>query len=273
MSSAPATHVGVLELHPKGYGFLRTSARNYVPQQSDPYVSGQLIGKFKLHEGLLVSGPLEPARRGQGPRLLAVNAIEGMAPDKYPRRKFDELTPIDPHEHIRLETGQEPLTTRVMDLLTPIGKGQRGLIVAPPRTGKTILLQHIAQAVAQNHPEMHLIMLLVDERPEEVTEMRRTIKGEVVASSYDANSASHARVAELVIERAKRLAEKGQEVFLLLDSLTRLARAYNKNTGSGGRTLSGGMDSRAMEIPKRLFGTARLFEEGGSLTVMGTALI
>src|SRR5262245_18807967 len=273
MSSAPATHVGVLELHPKGYGFLRTSARNYVPQQSDPYVSGQLIGKFKLHEGLLVSGPLEPARRGQGPRLLAVNAIEGLAPDKYPRRNFDELTPIDPHEHIRLETGQEPLTTRVMDLLTPIGKGQRGLIVAPPRTGKTVLLQHIAQAVSTNHPEMHLIMLLIDERPEEVTDIRRTVKGEVIASSNDRDTATHIRTAQLCVERARRLTEQGKQVFVLLDSLTRLARAFNKGSNSGGRTMSGGIDIRALEIPKRLFGTARVFEEGGSLTVLGTALI
>jgi transcription termination factor Rho len=160
-----------------------------------------------------------------------------------------------------------------MDLLTPIGKGQRGLIDAPPRTGKTVLLQHIAQAVAKNHPEMHLIMLLIDERPEEVTEMRRTVQGEVIASSSDRDSTSHTRTAELVVERARRLAEAGRQVFVLLDSLTRLARAYNKNTGAGGRTMSGGVDSRALEVPKRLFGTARVFEEGGSLTVIGTALI
>jgi transcription termination factor Rho len=160
-----------------------------------------------------------------------------------------------------------------MDLLTPIGKGQRGLIVAPPRTGKTILLQHIAQAVVTNHPEMHLIMLLIDERPEEVTDIRRTVRGEVVASSSDRDSASHARTAQLVMERAKRLAEQGKQVFVLLDSLTRLARAFNKNVGNSGRTMSGGVDIRAMEVPKRLFGSARVFEEGGSLTVMGTALI
>jgi transcription termination factor Rho len=183
------------------------------------------------------------------------------------------LTPIDPHQAIRLETGSEPLTTRVMDLLTPIGKGQRGLIVAPPRTGKTILLQHIAQAVVRNHPEMHLIMLLIDERPEEVTEMRRTIRGEVIASSSDRDSVSHVRTAELVVERAKRLAEQGKQAFVLLDSLTRLARAYNRNAGNSGRTMSGGVDSRALEVPKRLFGSARVFDEGGSLTVMGTALI
>jgi transcription termination factor Rho len=221
----------------------------------------------------MIAGPIELGKRGSGPRLLRLEKIEGEPPEKYNRRKFDDLTPIDPHEQIVLETGKEPLTTRVMDLLTPIGKGQRGLIVAPPRTGKTILLQHIAQAVVKNHPEMHLSMLLVDERPEEVTEMRRTIKGEVIASSSDRDTASHLRTAELVVERAKRLAEEGKQVFVLLDSLTRLARAYNKNAGNSGRTMSGGIDIRAMEVPKRLFGSARVFEEGGSLTVMGTVLI
>ncbi|HJT79462.1 MAG TPA: transcription termination factor Rho, partial [Gemmataceae bacterium] len=223
--------------------------------------------------GLLIAGPTEAAHRGSGPRLARVELIEGEAPDKYTRRNFDDLTPVDPHEQIVLETGAEPLTTRVMDLLTPIGKGQRGLIVAPPRTGKTILLQHIAQAVSVNHPEMHLIMLLIDERPEEVTEMRRTVRGEVIASSSDRDSASHARLAELVMERAKRLAEQGKQAFVLLDSITRLARAYNRNVGNSGRTMSGGIDSRAMEVPRRLFGSARVFEEGGSLTVIGTALV
>jgi transcription termination factor Rho len=264
---------GVLELHPKGYGFLRNPARNYTAQPADPYVSAQLIGKYGLREGLLVGGPTEPNRKGTGPRLLDVAAVEGDPPDGRPLRKFDDLTAIDPHERIVLETGREPLTTRVMDLLTPIGKGQRGLIVAPPRTGKTILLQHIAQAVAVNHPEMHVIVLLIDERPEEVTEMRRTIKGEVIASSSDRDSAAHTRIAELVVERARRLAEQGKQAFVLLDSLTRLARAYNKNIGTSGRTMSGGIDVRALEVPKRLFGTARAFDEGGSLTVMGTALI
>ncbi len=268
---------GVLELHPKGFGFLRNPARHYAAQSADPYVSAPLIQKFGLREGLLVGGPTEMAKKGGGkaggPRLTNVERLEGEAPENYSRRDFDKLTPIDPHERIVLETGPEPLTMRVMDMLTPIGKGQRGLIVAPPRTGKTILLQHIAQAVTRNHPEMYLMMLLIDERPEEVTEMRRTVKGEVVASSSDRDSASHARTAELVVERAKRLAERGQAVFVLLDSLTRLARAYNKNVGTSGRTLSGGIDIRALDIPKRLFGSARVFEEGGSLTVMGTALI
>jgi transcription termination factor Rho len=264
---------GVLELHPKGFGFLRNPARHYVAQAADPYVSAPLIQKFGLREGLLIGGPTEAAKKGAGPRLAKVDHLEGEAPDKYPRRNFDDLTPIDPHEQILLETGREPLTTRVMDLLTPIGKGQRGLIVAPPRTGKTILLQHIAQAAAKNHPEMYVMMLLVDERPEEVTEMRRTVKGEVIASSSDRDSVSHIRTAELVVERGKRLAEQGKQVFVLLDSLTRLARAYNKYVGTSGRTMSGGIDIRALEVPKRLFGSARVFEEGGSLTVMGTALI
>jgi len=236
-------------------------------------VDQRLIQKYKLREGLQIAGPTQPGQRRSGPRLTDVVSIEGMPPNEFPQRQFDELTPIDPHERIRLETGKEPLTTRVMDLLTPIGKGQRGLIVAPPRTGKTILLQHLAQAVATNHAEMHTIMLLIEERPEEVTEMRRTIKGEVIASSSDRDSTAHARLAELVVERARRLAERGQHVFVLFDSLTRLARAYNKNVAAGGRTMSGGVDVRALEIPKRLFGTARVFEEGGSLTVMGTALI
>lgn len=266
------THQGVLEQHPKGHGFLRSVEKNFVAQGSDPYVPGPLIDKLGLREGHLVAGVLEAGKRGMGPRLIRVETVEGLPPEKLPRRRFDELTPIDPREHIRLETGKEPLTTRVMDLLTPIGRGQRGLIVAPPRTGKTVLLQHIAHAVSTNHPDMHLILLLVDERPEEVTDFRRNVRGEVIASSMDKESSAHVRMAELVVERARRLTELGKPVFVLLDSLTRLARAYNKQAGSG-RTMSGGIDSRAMEVPKRLFGTARAFEEGGSLTVLGTALI
>jgi transcription termination factor Rho len=273
MAQSIETVQGVLEVHPKGFGFLRNPARHYAAQPADPFVSAPLIQKFGLREGILVGGPTERGKKGSGPRLTGVEQLEGDTPEKYPRRNFDDLTAIDPRERIVLETGREPLTTRVMDLLTPIGKGQRGLIVAPPRTGKTILLQHIAHAVATNHPEMHVMMLLVDERPEEVTEMRRTVKGEVIASSSDRDSVSHVRLAELVLERAKRLTEQGKQVFVLIDSLTRLARAYNKNVGTSGRTMSGGIDIRALDVPKRLFGSARAFEEGGSLTVMGTALI
>ncbi len=265
---------GVLELHPKGFGFLRNPNRHYAAQTNDPYVPEQLVRRHSLREGLHLAGPVEPPRKGSaGPRLTAVEQIEGGDPQMFARREWDDLTPIDPHEHIRLETTTDRLTTRVMDLFTPIGKGQRGLIVAPPRTGKTVLLQHMAEAVTENHPEMHLMVLLVDERPEEVTEMRRTIRGEVVASSSDRDASNHVRLAELVMERAKRLAENGRQVFVLLDSLTRLARAYNKTVGNSGRTMSGGVDSKALEVPKRLFGAARVFEEGGSLTVIGTALI
>jgi transcription termination factor Rho len=267
---------GVLEIHPKGFGFLRDPARSFNAQPGDAFVAGPLISKHRLREGVLISGPVEPPVKGSGPRLVCVETIEGKPPEEYQPRNFDDLTPIDPHEQITLETDREPLTTRVMDLLTPIGKGQRGLIVAPPRTGKTILLQHIAQAVVRNHPEMHLVLLLIDERPEEVTEMRRLFRdgrGTVIASCNDRDSVSHARTAELAVERARRLAEQGRQVFVLLDSLTRLARAYNRNASNSGRTLSGGVDSRALEVPKRLFGQARVFEEGGSVTVMGTALI
>jgi transcription termination factor Rho len=270
----PVTAVsGVLELHGKGFGFLRDPKKNYAAQDSDPYVSAQLISRHQLKAGILLSGPAESGPKPGAFRLVGIEQIEGADVAAYKPRKFDALTPIDPHEWLRLETGTEPLTTRVMDMLTPIGKGQRGLIVAPPRTGKTILLQHIALAIAKNYPEMRLIMLLVDERPEEVTEMRRTVHGEVVASSSDRDTSHHTRLAGLVVERAKRLAEQGKDVFLLLDSLTRLARAYNKQVGTSGRTMTGGIDINALEIPKRLFGTARVFEEGGSLTVMGTALI
>jgi transcription termination factor Rho len=273
MTTSEQSAQGVLELHPRGFGFLRDRGRSYTAGEIDPYVPAPLIQRLRLREGLLLSGPVEPARKGSGPRLARIEQIEGRPADQFACRNFDELTPIDPHQRLVLETGAQPLTTRVMDLLCPIGKGQRGLIVAPPRTGKTVLLQHIAQAVATNHPEMELIVLLIDERPEEVTDMRRTIRGEVIASSSDRESSNHVRTAELVVERAKRLAEQGRQVFVLLDSLTRLARAYNKTAANSGRTMSGGVDVRALEVPKRLFGSARVFEEGGSLTVLGTALI
>ena len=279
MSAPHSTSQGVLEMHPRGYGFLRNPARHYAAGPNDPYVSGVLIDQWKLAAGVLLSGPVELPRRGApgpkgltGPRLAAVDQIEGGDPKQFKRRKWDELTAVDPSKWIRLETGAEPLTTRVMDMFTPIGMGQRGLIVAPPRTGKTVLLTHIAQAITTNHPTMHLMVLLVDERPEEVTDIRRTVKGEVLASSSDNDTAAHIRLAELVLERARRLTEQGRDVLVLLDSLTRLARAYNKQTGSG-RTMSGGVDAKALEVPKRLFGAARAFEEGGTLTILGTALI
>ncbi len=265
---------GMLELHPNGYGFLRSPSNNYDRVRSDPFVPGTMIDKYSLREGLMISGMVQRARKQQGPRLREITDVDGMPPDQYVNVKsFDELTPINPESWLRLETGAEPLSTRVMDLLTPLGRGQRALIVAPPRTGKTILLQHIAHGVATNYPEVKLIVLLVDERPEEVTDMRRNVKGEVVASSLDQDVESHVRISQLVVERCRRLAEMGQDVFLLMDSITRLARAFNKWVGNTGRTMSGGVDIKAMDIPKKLFATARVFEEGGSLTIVGTALI
>ena len=265
---------GVLELHPNGYGFLRDPKNNYLRELTDPFVPGSMIDKFGLREGVLISGMVQAGRRQQGPRLREVLDVDGMPPEAYKEVKaFDVLTPINPEFWLRLETGPEPMTTRVMDLLTPLGKGQRALIVSPPRAGKTILLQHISHGISTNYPGVKLIVLLIDERPEEVTDMRRAVNGEVVASSLDRDIESHVRLSQLVVERCKRLAEMGKDVVLLLDSITRLARAFNKWVGNTGRTMSGGVDIKAMDIPKKLFATARLFEEGGSLTIAGTALV
>ena len=266
--------IGLLELHPNGYGFLRNSDNNYSRERSDPFVPGTMIEKFGLRPGVMVKGMVQPARRQQGPRLREIMEIDGLEPEAYLEVKnFDQLTPINPEQWYQLETGPTPLTTRVMDLLTPLGKGQRALIVAPPRSGKTIMLQHIAHGIATNYPDSKLMVLLVDERPEEVTDMSRNVKGEVIASSLDEDIESHVRLSQLVIQRCKRLAEAGQDVFLLMDSITRLARAFNKWVGNTGRTMSGGVDIKAMDIPKKLFSSARAFEEGGSLTIVGTALI
>ena len=265
---------GVLEMHPNGYGFLRNPDTNYARERIDPFVPGTMIERYRLREGVAIKAMVQPGRRQQGPRVKEIQEVEGMAPDAYASvKQFDQLTPINPETWLRLETGQQPLTTRIMDLLTPLGKGQRALIVAPPRTGKTVLLQQVSQAISTNHPELSLVMLLVDERPEEVTDMRRTVKGEVIASSLDCDVESHVRLSQLVIERCKRMAETGKDVFLLMDSITRMARAFNKWVGNTGRTMSGGMDIKALDIPKKLFATARLFEEGGSLTIVATALI
>jgi len=265
---------GVLELHPNGYGFLRNPSTNYLRERSDPFVPGTMIDKFRLREGVQISGMVQQARKQQGPRLREITDVDGMKPEDYINVKsFDALTPINPESWLRLETGPTPITTRVMDLLTPLGKGQRALIVAPPRTGKTFLLQHISNAIATNFPDIQLIMLLVDERPEEVTDMRRCVKGDVIASSLDRDVESHVRLSQLVVERCKRLAEMGKDVFLLMDSITRMARAFNKWVGNTGRTMSGGVDIKALDIPKKLFATARLFEEGGSLTIVATALV
>ncbi|NBW97361.1 MAG: transcription termination factor Rho, partial [Planctomycetia bacterium] len=265
---------GVLEMHPNGYGFLRSAETNYTRERTDPFVPGTMVERYRLREGVYIKALVQPGRRQQGPRVKEILEVEGMPPDDYPNVKtFDQLTPINPETWLRLETGQQPLTTRVMDLLTPLGKGQRALIVAPPRTGKTVMLQQVSQAISTNHPELSLVMLLVDERPEEVTDMRRSVKGDVLASSLDCDVESHVRLSQLVIERCKRMAETGKDVFLLMDSITRMARAFNKWVGNTGRTMSGGVDIKALDIPKKLFATARVFEEGGSLTIVATALV
>lgn len=267
---------GILELHPKGYGFLRMPKNDYGAEDSDPFVSSSLIEKHKLREGIKILGNVGMGVRGQGPRMVDVQEINDGPVEAYEQTKnFDELTPINPFEQIKLETGTQPITMRVMDLLTPIGKGTRALIVAPPRSGKTMLLQDIANSVTKNHPEVHLIVLLVDERPEEVTDMRRNVQGEVIASSMDRDVESHVRISQLVFERGKRLAESGKHCLILMDSITRCARAFNKWIGGGrdSKIGTGGLDNRALEIPRRMFGTARRFEEGGSLTVVATALI
>lgn len=270
------TFDGVLELHPKRYGFLRDPSNDYGSQEHDPFVSSSLVEKYNLREGVMIRGEVGPGSRGQGPRLLEIELIDGRTPDEFAKIKhFDNLTAINPFEQIKLETGPKPITMRVMDLLTPIGKGQRALIVAPPRSGKTMLLQDIANAVSTNHPEIHLIVLLIDERPEEVTDMRRMVKGEVIASSMDRDVESHVRISQLIFERGKRLAESGKDCLILLDSITRTARAFNKWVGGGrdAKIQTGGLDVRALEIPRKMFGTARRFDEGGSLTVVGTALV
>ncbi len=267
---------GVLELHPKGYGFLRAATNDYGARESDPFVSSSFVEKHHLREGIKIVGEIGPGTRGQGPRLLDIETIDGGTIEEYESRShFDHLTPINPFEQLKLEIGPSPVTMRVMDLLTPIGKGQRALLVAPPRSGKTMLLQDIAESVSKNHPEVHLIVLLIDERPEEVTEMRRMVNGEVIASSMDENVESHVRISQLIFERGKRLAESGKDCLILMDSVTRTARAFNKwmTGGRESKIGTGGLDVRAMDIPRKMFGTARRFDEGGSLTVVATALV
>jgi len=266
---------GVLECLPDGFGFLRAPDYNYLPGPDDIYVSPSQIRKFDLRTGDTISGQIRPPKEGERYfALIKVEAINFEPPDES-RNKifFDNLTPLYPMQRIRLETIRDNISARVLDLLTPIGKGQRGLIVAPPRTGKTMLLQTIANSVSTNHPEITLIVLLIDERPEEVTDMQRTVKGEVISSTFDEPAARHVQVAEMVIEKAKRLVEHKRDVVILLDSITRLARAYNTVVPPSGKVLSGGVDSNALQRPKRFFGAARNVEEGGSLTIIATALI
>ena len=266
---------GVLETLPDGFGFLRAPDYNYLPGPDDIYVSPSQIRKFDLHTGDTISGQIRPPKEGERYfALIKVEAVNFEAPDKTREKLFFEnLTPLYPQEAIHLETAADNLSARVMDLMTPIGKGQRGLIVAPPRTGKTMLLQNIAQSVAVNHPEVYLIVLLIDERPEEVTDMQRSVKGEVISSTFDEPAQRHVQVAEMVIEKAKRLVEHKKDVLILLDSVTRLARAYNTVIPASGKVLSGGLDSNALQKPKRFFGAARNIEEGGSLTIIATALV
>jgi transcription termination factor Rho len=266
---------GVLEVLPDGFGFLRAPDYNYLPGPDDIYVSPSQIRKFDLQTGDTVSGQIRPPKEGERYfALIKVEAVNFEAPDQARDKLFFEnLTPLYPLTRFTLETTSDNLSSRVMDLMTPIGRGQRGLIVAPPRTGKTMLLQSIAQAVAKNHPEVYLIVLLIDERPEEVTDMQRSVNGEVISSTFDEPAQRHVQVAEMVIEKAKRLVEHKKDVLILLDSITRLARAYNSVIPPSGKVLSGGLDSNALQKPKRFFGAARNIEEGGSLTIIATALI
>ena len=266
---------GLLEMHPNGYGFLRAPLNNYARLRTDPFVPGTMIEKFKLRQGLKIKAIMQQTRRSQGPRVKEILDIEGMKPEDYINiQPFENLTAINPEQWLRLEVGQQPITNRVIDLLAPLGRGQRALIVAPPRSGKTIMLQHISKGIATNYPEVELIVLLIDERPEEVTDMRRNVeRGEVIASSLDEDVESHVRLSQLVVDRCRRLAEMGKDVFLLMDSITRLARAFNKYVGNNGPTMTGGVNIKAMDVPKKLFATARAFAEGGSLTIVGTALV
>ncbi len=266
---------GVLEILPDGFGFLRCIDYNYQPGPDDIYISPSQIRRFGLRTGHTVAGQIRPPKEGEKYfALLKVETVDGEDPETIKgMTHFDNLTPLHPNEKIQLETDHRVLSVRIMDILTPIGKGQRGLIVAPPRTGKTVLLQEIANSITSNHPEVNLIVLLIDERPEEVTEMIRTVKGEVISSTFDEPVERHVQVAEIVIERARRLVEFKKDVVILLDSITRLARAYNSVTPVSGKVLSGGIDANALYKPKRFFGAARNIEEGGSLTIMATALV
>jgi transcription termination factor Rho len=266
---------GVLEILPDGFGFLRAPDYNYLPGPDDIYVSPSQIRRFDLRTGDTVSGQVRPPKEGERYfALLKVEAVNFENPELIKEKiLFDNLTPLFPNQRFRLETAGEEISMRIMDLITPLGKGQRGLLVSPPRTGKTVLLQKIANSITKNHPEVILIVLLIDERPEEVTDFQRSVKAEVVSSTFDEPATRHVQVAEMVIEKAKRLVEHKRDVVILLDSITRLGRAYNTIVPPSGKVLSGGVDSNALQRPKRFFGAARNIEEGGSLTIIATALI
>jgi len=265
---------GFLEISEKGFGFLRTAANHFHPKPTDIFVTPDTIKRNFLREGSQVEGPTQPPHRGTSPQLKAVDKVNGMTFEDYTKSvRFENLTSIDPIEKYNLETTPDLIETRVIDLVTPIGKGTRGLIVAPPRTGKTTVLKQIANAITTNHPEVHVMVLLIDERPEEVTDFQRSVKAEVVASSNDQDLETHVRLSRFMVERCRRMVEAGKDVFVLMDSLTRIARAYNSVHGGSGRTMTGGVDARALEIPRKMFASARKIEHGGSLTILATALI
>ncbi len=265
---------GYLEISEKGFGFLRTMQNHFHPKPTDIFVTPDTIRRSFLREGSLVYGPTQPPHRGTSPQLKSVEKVNDMPFDEYTKAvRFENLTTIDPIEKFKLETSPDLIETRVIDLVTPIGKGTRGLIVSPPRSGKTTILKQICNAITTNHPEVHALVLLIDERPEEVTDFHRSVKAEVVASSNDQDLETHVRLSRFMIERCRRIVESGKDVFVLMDSLTRIARAYNSVHGGSGRTMTGGVDARALEIPRKMFASARKIENGGSLTILATALV
>jgi transcription termination factor Rho len=273
LSTSSQTSESFLEIGDKGFGFLRSSAKNYAPSSQDTFVSADVIRQYSLRPGLSLKGRTQPRQKG-GMQLLSIESVNDQPLEKYRSvLPFDKLTTVHPLERIRLETTPDSISMRVLDLLAPIGKGQRGLLVSPPRSGKTTLLKQIANSVVKNHPEIYLIVLLVDERPEEVTDFKREVKGEVAASSNDMDMPNHIRISLMTIERAKRMVEFGKDVVILLDSITRVARVFNNASANSGRTMTGGLDARAMEQPRRMFAAARKTEEAGSLTIIATALI
>src|SRR5580704_1687797 len=273
-NAATESGSGYLEISEKGFGFLRTSQNHFHPKPTDIFVTPDTIKRNFLREGCLITGPTQPPHRGNSPQLKNVDTVNDMPFADYTKNvRFENLTTIDPIEKFNFETSPDLLEQRIIDLVTPLGKGTRGLIVAPPRTGKTTILKQIANAVTQNHPEVHVLVLLIDERPEEVTDFQRSVKAEVVASSNDQDLETHVRLSRFIIERCRRMVESGKDIFVLLDSVTRVARAYNSVHGGSGRTMTGGVDARALEIPRKMFASARKIEEGGSLTILATALV
>ncbi|MCK6474713.1 MAG: transcription termination factor Rho [Planctomycetes bacterium] len=266
---------GVLEILPDGFGFLRSPDYDYLPCPDDIYISPSQIRRFNLRTGHVVTGQIRPPKENERYfALLQIKGINGEPPEKVNEKiPFDDLTPIFPNQRFLLETSPDDISMRILDLVAPIGRGQRGLIVSPPKAGKTVMLQNIAHSIVKNNPEVELIVLLIDERPEEVTEMERSVRGEVIASTFDEPAARHCQVAEMVIEKAKRLVEYGRDVVILLDSITRLGRAYNTEVPHSGKILTGGVDATALQKPKKFFGSARNIENGGSLTILGTALV